>query len=202
MNRTEKREAKERSKEREEKKHDDDNPAGADLDRTLCGTGTKCWNIGITPHVLTAAAEQIGMSFAEVNDWLKYMNDVNWTFGSGAKISWRNFRRSLRMWHVVENHKRYRHKTSTGNQRGKIDQLREDGLKRQRLAAQSRRESESVKPEAWELCRERCAMYNGGDEARCGFCRAGYRTPPQLRERPCPPEECARFAALDGEVIA
>ena len=42
-------------------------------------------------------------------------------------------------------------------------------------ARRSRRESESCKPEAWELCRERCAMYNGGDDARCGFCRANAR---------------------------
>ena len=149
MNLAKENEEKERSKGKEVKEthhHHHARASGDCLDRTLCGTGTKCWNIGITPHVLTAAAEQIGMSFAEVNDWLKYMNDVNWTFGSGAKISWRNFRRSLRMWHVVENHKRYRHKTSNGNQRGKIDQLREDGLKRQRQAAQIRRVSEAASP--------------------------------------------------------
>ena len=199
MNLAKEKEENERSKGKEVKKiSSSSSRARGCLDRTLCGIGSKCWNLGITPLMLVEAADKIGMDDDEVNDWLKYMDEVGWTFGTGSAVTARNFRRPLRMWHKMQ----CRVEASQSRGMGRIDQLREDGLKRQRQAAQSRRESASVKPESWELCRERCAMYNGGDDARCGFCRAGFRTPPQLRERPCPPEECARFAALDGEVVA
>ena len=193
MNLAKEKEENERSKGKEVKEthhhHHHARASGDCLDRTLCGIGSKCWNLGITPLMLVEAADKIGMDDDEVNDWLKYMDEVGWTFNNGNAVTARNFRRPLRMWHKMQ----CRVEASQSRGMGRIDQLREDGLKRQRQAAQSRRVSESCKPEAWELCRERCAMYNGGDDARCGFCRAGFRTPPQLRERPCPPEECPRF---------
>ena len=201
MNLAKEKEENERSKGKEVKEthhHHHARASGDCLDRTLCGIGSKCWNLGITPLMLVEAADKIGMNDDEVNDWLKYMDEVGWTFNNGNAVTARNFRRPLRMWHKMK----CRVEASQSCGMGRIDQLREDGLKRQRQAAQSRRESESCKPESWELCRERCAMYNGGDDARCGFCRAGFRTPPQLRDRPCPPEECPRFAAFDGEVVA
>ena len=198
MNLAKEKEETERSKGKEVKEISSSSRARGCLDRTLCGTGSKCWNLGITPLMLVEAADKIGMDDDEVNDWLKYMDEVGWTLTGGDPLTARNFRRPLRMWHKMQ----CRVEASQSRGMGRIDQLREDGLKRQRQAARKRRESESCKPEAWVLCRERCAMYNGGDDARCGFCRAGFRTPPQLRDRPCPPEECPRFAALDGEVVA
>ena len=199
MNLAKEKEETERSKGKEVKEISSSSRARGCLDRTLCGTGSKCWNLGITPLMLVEAADKIGMDDDEVNDWLKYMDEGGWTFYNGNAVTARNFRRPLRMWHRVKGEVDAKH-TRGGTSR--MEQLREDGLKRQHEAAQSRRESASAKPESWELCRERCAMYNGGDDARCGFCRAGFRTPPQLRDRPCPPEECPRFAALDGEVVA
>ena len=224
MKTSEDREAKERSKEREETElHHHHHLARARLvesvSQSFVGTAAKreidsllccppeSHEHGIKSDFLIPVAVNMGVDATMLAEWLQYMNDVGWKFYDDRRIDHRNYRRSLRMWRemsvrVAEDKRRDDARGGVVGYLNRIDKLREDGLKRQRQAAQSRRESASVKPESWELCRERCAMYNGGDDARCGFCRAGFRTPPQLRERPCPPEECPRFAALDGEVVA
>ena len=202
MNLAKEKEETERSKGKEVKeiRHRHSARASGDcLGPSLCGAGSEAWKRGITKLMLVEAADKIGMDDDEVCEWLKYMDEVGWTLNDGVPVTARNFRRPLRMWHRVKGEVDAKH-TRGGTSR--MEQLREDGLKRQRQAAQSRRESESCKPEAWVLCRERCAMYNRLEKCPVAFCRAGYVTPPQLRDRPCPPEECPRFAALDGEVIA
>lgn len=48
-----------------------------------------------------------------------------------------------------------------------------------------------IKATDWQLCAERCSMWNAGK------CDAGCKIPPQLRPIPLPPEECVKFKALE-----
>ena len=57
---------------------------------------------GITRKALAEAAAKIGATVDEVNAWQAYMDESLWTFKDGSKVNWRNFRRSLRMWHMIE----------------------------------------------------------------------------------------------------
>ena len=75
----------------------------------------------------------------------------------------------------------------------------ERGIEAQKREAERKRRAESLKPESWQLCEERCALYRAfkNENGECRFCRAGYLVPPQLREHPIPPEQCARFGMRD-----
>ena len=132
---------------------------------------------GMTHKDLVDAARVIGMSAREVNAWLKYMDSVGWAFSNGAPVTWRNYRRPLRMWHLTERRMRIERNcadsTTEEASAKKLEELR----------------SAAAKPESWALCRERCAFAEA-----CG-CAKKHTIPPQLRPRPIPPEECADFAA-------
>ena len=96
MNFAKEKEENERSKGKEVKEthhHHHARASGDCLDRTLCGIGSKCWNLGITPLMLVEAADKIGMDDDEVNDWLKYMDEVGWTFYNGNAVTARSFAR-------------------------------------------------------------------------------------------------------------
>jgi chorismate mutase len=51
----------------------------------------------------------------------------------------------------------------------------------------AKRKALAENPANWELCAERCRCYCQGE------CACGCTIPPQLRERPIAPEECAGF---------
>jgi len=46
----------------------------------------------------------------------------------------------------------------------------------------------------WALCAERCGLFDAG-QCRCG---GGCAMPPDLRQTPMPPEECAKYEAKGG----
>lgn len=61
-----------------------------------------------------------------------------------------------------------------------------------RIAADEARLQAARDPANWELCAERCANCRGG------ACSAGVKWPPQLNDRPIPPEECDKYSQLHG----
>jgi hypothetical protein len=65
----------------------------------------------------------------------------------------------------------------------------------------ARREIAATKDESWALCAERCANYRA-DGTGCNRCKQGFKVPPPVRERPCPPESCVMFVRIEegGEV--
>ena len=137
---------------------------------------------GLTAGQIYEAADAIRMSRAEADAWINYMNQVDWAFYDGHEVTHRNFRRSLRMWHEIEVEKSHR--------RGNLAQAQEEGRERQRRAKESKRIEAAKQESAWALCAERCAKFQPGK----GFkCLCGHALPPDLRERPCPPEECDGF---------
>ena len=144
----------------------------------------EAWAHGIIRKDLVEAAGDMGICAAEVNCWLKYMHNVNWKMKDGLPVTWRNFRRSLRMWHEVEV------RINARCQRRTTSAERAEELRRAADAERLKKMCEEAKkPEAWALCRERCAFAEA-----CG-CAKKHMIPPQLRSHPIPPEECAEFAA-------
>ncbi len=143
---------------------------------------------GIGRRKLVSAALRIEMSAAEVMDWQKFMESVDWQFMTGAQVHGGNFLRSLRMWHV-------RQVEIDARRRG--TSAEREAEKRKAIAA--KKEAERVKaaaePGAWQLCRERCRY-----GLMCGACGAAPRhaIPPQLREHPIPPEDCKGYEPKEG----
>ena len=140
--------------------------------------------LGIICSDLKFSAEKMGMTAEEVNAWLKYMDEVDWTFTTGDKVNYRNFRRSLRMWHKTE-------ETIRAERKAAIEVREGCPLPSKDLAAKKMVEiAEQAKtdPSMWALCRERCA-----NACECG-CRRGFRIPPDRHlPRPYTPEECPKF---------
>ena len=91
----------------------------------------------------------------------------------------------MRMWRVVDE----RLAAEKGRGRGSAGDAnaKENEYERIKRLEALRRVEMAAKPESWELCGERCAMY------RKGMCSMGRKIPPQLRERPVAPEECPQF---------
>ena len=97
-------------------------------------------------------------------------------------FTWRNFRRSLRMWHEVEV------RSNARCQRRAPSAERAEVLRKAADAERQRKMFEdAAKPESWALCRERCAFAEA-----CG-CAKKHTIPPQLRPHQIPPEECPDF---------
>ena len=141
------------------------------------------WERGITRNDLHAAAEKIGMSAAEVGDWLEYMDDNGWTLRDGVRVNGCNFRRPLRMWHKVQEQIDKRHSRREQNRRE--HRRKQAEAERLRLL-----QKESAKPSSWQLCNERCAFAKG-----CVGCGAEkpYTIPPQLRSHRIAPEDCKGY---------
>lgn len=141
------------------------------------------WAHGITRKDLKEAADKIGMTAREVNQWIRYMEQVGWTFASGHPVNGCNFRRPLRMWHKIEL---------------KIREEKQllalaDEYNRQAKKNAALREQANSDPSMWVLCRERCK-----NAAECG-CRRGVAVPPDRRQpRPFAPEECEHFKAKEA----
>lgn len=140
--------------------------------------GDSAWSHGFTTRLLVESAKRIGMSRLEVEAWLKFMDEVDWTFTNGHPVSSINFRRSMRMWHVVEAEKHQKRRCVDSQQKNDYDQQREKQM--------AERIAKAKDPAEWELCAERCANCDGSGCPR-------FSIPPQLRERAIPPEECVGF---------
>ena len=143
---------------------------------------SRAWDLGFNTRLLEAAAKKIGMSRDELDGWIIFMDQVDWLFTNGKAITPNNFLRSLRMWHKME-----------PKLREKVRRIKqpEFDYEAQERRAEAKRKALSLMPGAWELCDERCANFSG---ARCPH----YNIPPQLRERPVPPEECPGYSRKEA----
>ena len=215
------RDRKERSKEKNE------NPttttartreAGDDFDRLPESESTdetgRRHRHGVREALVFKAGRQIGLTRRQCERWLEHQRNVmDWHFSDGGVMTCHNFRRSLRMWRVVDEVKReerearkaealarreiYAKKVASagvcgGSRRRKeeeLEKLRAEGEARQKAAEEARLREAIRAPDAWELCAEQCRNY---DAEKC-CCKAGCTIPPQLRSWPVPPKECVSF---------
>ena len=145
---------------------------------------------GITSFDLMDAALKIDMSADEVMEWQKFMDSVGWIFATNGAVNWRNFRRSLRMWHIRE-----LELSAKADRRGNSAEREAEKRKAAEKAKEAERVKAAAKPEAWLLCHERCRY-----GLTCGKCGAAprYTIPPQLREHPIAPEECNGYEPKEG----
>ena len=142
---------------------------------------------GITRRDLVNAAVLNEMSAAEVMDWQRYMESVGWRLKDGVCVSWRNFRRSLRMWH-----KKQIEIDARKDRRGGSAEREAEKRKAAEKAKEAERVKAAAKPGAWQLCRERCAFAEV-----CG-CAKKHLIPPQLRSYPIPPQDCKDYEPKEG----
>lgn len=146
---------------------------------------------GISRKELKKTAEKIGMPIIEVNAWLKYMDMTDWRFATCEQVNGQNFRRSLRMWHKVEERIREERarRGETGDEKSSVQAEVNRSRRIEALVNEAK-----VTPEMWELCKERCV--NVTDDG-CG-CVCGIKIPPDRRpDNPYPPENCPKFKALE-----
>ena len=177
----EKKNQKEISKENHHHHHPRAREEGIDIDAITMVPSA--YNRGITQKLLKETADKIGMSAQEVNGWLNYMDECGWRFKSDNKVNYVNFRRSLRMWHKMEDKIREERIESAA-----VDNSSEAAkrLERSKLATLGMKAKND--PSLWALCRERCALASA-----CG-CKRGVRVPPDRQlPRPHRPEECPHF---------
>lgn len=148
----------------------------------------------VREEVLREAARRIGMTDAEVRGWVGYMEEVGWAFANGKPVDECNFRRSLRMWHVVEQSKAYAAPPGgrASSRAEEVRRLAEAGEARRVAQEEASRRALAREASAWVLCAERCAHCAGV------LCARGMAIPPQLRARPVPPEECPRFTRKEA----
>lgn len=134
---------------------------------------------------LNRCADKVGLNRSQRIAWLKYIDSVGWCYPTGRKITELNCQRSMRMWRVVDE----RLAAEKGRGRGSANGAgaKENEYERIKRLEALRRVEMAAKPESWELCGERCAMFLRGK------CSKGRKIPPQLRERPVAPEECPQF---------
>ena len=202
MNSSQERNEKERSKERVKKEINYYyGRVVVDVDNSdFVDALSKIWKRQITTSDLLDAAEKIGLTTDEVIAWVKYMEGVNWTFTTGDKVNCKNYRRSLRMWHITEEQIQARKSVSQERQAHR-ELMRKNHYEEQKAREAARREIAATKDESWALCAERCANYRA-DGAGCNRCKQGFKVPPPVRERPCPPESCVMFVRIEegGEV--
>ncbi len=142
----------------------------------------EAWAHGIVRKDVKEAAEDMSISAAEVNDWLNYMHDVKWRLNTDNPVTWRNFRRSLRMWHKIEERIKARRERRGGSAEREAEKRKAAEVERMRKMYE-----DSKKPASWTLCNERCAFAEV-----CG-CAKKHLIPPQLRSYPIPPQDCDGF---------
>ena len=138
-------------------------------------------------------AKRFGKPLDAVDRWVEYEEETGWKFKDETPITPLNFRRSLRMWYKLDMrftalavsrlHKRQR-RAPMGEDYEEMERIKKQREEKALNAALSA-------PNAWELCDERCARFNPDG---CPKCRH-WSIPPQLRERPIPPEQCPHFKA-------
>ena len=145
-------------------------------------------------------ADKLEMSRAERIEWLKYIDSVGWCYPTGRKVTVLNCQRSMRMWKMVAKRLIDEKRAKENKSASKGNASRNDyEVQKEREAA--KRVEMAAKPENWELCLERCKhCLEGvsfsivtGEKSKYCDCVRGFKVPPQLRERPIAPEECAGF---------
>ena len=195
---TKEREAKERTKEREEKENSSSSSSRARAmvrtRQTWLPTSNHEWPF--TVGDVYNAASAMGMPVEEANDWMDYMDQLGWRFKDNTFVTVRNFRRSLRMWHIIEPSKRWRE--GRGGRRDEKQTAAERGEKRNREAKAAQRASAAQSEKAWELCAERCSCFTPSADGKPFKCSCCFALPPNLRDVPCPPEECPGFKPLEA----
>ena len=145
------------------------------------------WQRGILLKDLESAAKTIGMREDEVSGWLQYMEEVGWKLTTGQFVHYNNFRRSLRMWHKIQQ------RIDERMVRSREDRA-EARRKKETASQQKKMEKIAASPHAWELCKERCANFIDG-KCRCGVvCPPAWQLP-----RSRPPEDCEYFIAKNRE---
>lgn len=149
---------------------------------------SEAWRRGFTTALMNDCIQRAKLSAEQCKAWLDYMKEVGWVFSTGATVTPKNCLRSMRMWKKVDE-RNAAENAENGRGHGSASgaDAKENEYERLKRLEVLRRVEMSAKPESWELCRERCAMY------RNGKCAAGRKIPPQLRERPVAPEECPQF---------
>ena len=153
---------------------------------------SEAWRRGFTTALMNDCIQRAKLSAEQCKAWLDYMKDVGWVFSTGATVTPKNCLRSMRMWRKVDE-RNAAEGAENGRGRGCANGAgaKEDEYERIKRLEALRRVEMSAKPESWELCGERCAMF------REGKCSMGCKIPPQLRERPVAPEECGQFKAKE-----
>ena len=192
-------------------------------------TTTTARKRGVDEAEVFAAGELLGMTREQCEAWLKYQRKVtDWSFWNGNSVTIRNFRRSLRMWKIIDDQKSeerlerwqatqareeiYRHKKEeASNLLKSIETNRAALRKREEDRERVQKEGEARQKAAEEKrLKEALAAPEAwllcseecehyDSEKRC--CSAGCHIPPQLRSWPIPPREChafARLASLDA----
>ena len=140
------------------------------------------------------ACRQIGGTDRDADEWMTYMESIEWTFTTGLPINRRNFRRSLRMWvRTRENIEAREAAKFARNPRENERRSREALEARKRLEKERFNRSFFKTEKAWALCFEQC-----GNCAGAG-CMAGVGVPPAYSDRPYPPNECPQFMPRKGE---
>lgn len=142
--------------------------------------------------VVAASMRIKGMTKGEVKAWIEYMDEVDYCFTTGRQINRRNFRRSMRMFHemnkakalAVSHFHKAKHWTPIGCDYEEMERIKRN------IEAKKLKDALAA-PNAWELCDERCANFCADGCPKCKH----WSIPPQLRERPIPPEQCPHFKA-------
>ncbi len=139
-----------------------------------------------TAYTFNNRADRVGLTASQRVAWLAYMQKVDWSYIDGDQVCEKNCMRSMRMWQkydkLLAKEQGPRFTTNMCNGKASLNdyeaQKQRDAAKRKALAADAAN---------WELCAERCSCYCKSK------CACGCAIPPQLRERPIAPEECAGF---------
>jgi len=142
--------------------------------------------------VVAAAQHVRDMTRVEAISWINYMDEVDYRFSDGDRVNRRNFRRSLRMWHMmqkrIEAHENHCRENRFGKSVAADIQCVAERNAERILREKERFNKAFFRTErAWSLCAERCANCEGVG------CAAGVQTPPAHRDEPYPPEDCPKF---------
>ena len=155
------------------------------------------WNTNLLLMDVFAASKRIkGMTNQDARAWIEYMDEVDYRFDDGKQVNRRNFRRSMRMFNIVQSRLAADEKRRRARKRGKRRDVSPDyeAIDARKRAIEAKRREEASKADgAWDLCAERCTNCLGGKH--CPF----YATPPQLREWPIAPEQCSMFKPLEAK---
>lgn len=113
-----------------------------------------------------------------------YYNSKGWLIGSAPMKNWKS---AFRNWYRRRSEFKPRQSEAAAK-----ESARDAKEKRERDMAHQKRLEAAKCRESWALCAERCANY------RDGKCAKGAKWPPQLNDRPIPPQECRNFSKLEA----
>ena len=184
-------------------------------------TTTTARKRGVDEADVFAAGEILGMKRAQCEEWLRYQREVtDWTFHNGNPVTVRNFRRSLRMWKIIDEMKAEERsdRLHATEAREEIYRCKKEEASRllksieANSTARRRREEERERIEKEGEARQKAAeearlreaisapdawelraeQCRNYDAEKC-CCKAGCTIPPQLRSWPVPPMECKDY---------